>query len=102
MEPIRPSEARKEIKKALPAFVIEAVNILIVSNLDSNDHANFTYDELEEKIQELNPDKESEFNRAWLDVEDIFRDYGWKVVVDNPGYCETYKGNYTFSPKKID
>ena len=25
---------------------------------------------------------------------------GWEVVYDKPGYCETYKANYTFTKKK--
>jgi hypothetical protein len=100
MEPIRPCEARHRFNKELPAFVIEAVNNLIVANLDSNGHSGFTYKELKQKIQELNPDKEGDFNSNWLDIENIFTIYGWNVVVDNPGYCESYEGNYKFSPKK--
>lgn len=98
MEPITPAQARQQFNKNLPKFVIEAVNSLIVSKLDTNGCASFTYKELENEIKSRMPCEG--FNSKWLDIEDAFRISGWNVVADTPGYNETYAGNYKFSPKK--
>ncbi len=98
MEPITPSQARGQFNKNLPKFVIEAANFLIVSKLDSNGCASFTYKELASEIRKRMTCEE--YNQKWLDIEDALRTNGWNVVVDNPGYCESYEGHYKFSPKK--
>lgn len=98
MDPLSPAQARREFNKNLPKFVIEAANFLIVSKLDSNGCASFTYKELESEIRKRMPDEA--YNQKWLDIEDAFRISGWNVEVDNPGYCESYQGHYKFSPKK--
>lgn len=30
-------------------------------------------------------------DHGWLDLEDIYRDEGWTVEYDSPGYNETYE-----------
>lgn len=99
MKPLTPQEAQQSFNNNLPDFVIESANELIVENLDSYGGAHFTFDDLEERIKSKMTG-DTEFNHKWLDVEDVFRKFGWSVSVDKPGYCETYKGNYTFKPKK--
>jgi hypothetical protein len=37
------------------------------------------------------------FDNQWLDIEDIYREAGWKVSYDKPAYNETYKAYFTFS-----
>ncbi len=32
----------------------------------------------------------------WLDVEDVYREAGWVVEYDKPGYCESYEATFTF------
>ena len=98
MKPLTPSEAQASFNKSLPDFVIQSANELIVENLDTYGEATFTFEELERKIKSKKPD-DVRWNRKWLDIEDAFRENGWKVEVDNPGYNETYKGNFKFSPK---
>ena len=39
------------------------------------------------------------FSNHWLDVEDIYRKQGWKVVYDSPGYDESYDAYYEFRKK---
>lgn len=39
------------------------------------------------------------YGKQYLDVEDIYRKEGWKVVYDKPAYCETYEPTFTFSKK---
>jgi hypothetical protein len=31
-----------------------------------------------------------------LDIEDTYREAGWKVEYDKPAYCENYPANFTF------
>jgi hypothetical protein len=99
MKPLSPAEAQKAFNKNLPDFVIESVNELIVATLDSSGRASFTFEELEQKIKSKKPDDQP-WTRKWLDIEETFREHGWRVESDSPGYNETYKGHYKFSPKR--
>ena len=40
------------------------------------------------------------FANSWLDVEDIYRNAGWDVEYDKPGYCENYEAHFVFRKKK--
>jgi len=99
MKPLSPSEAQKAFNKNLPDFVIESANELIVENLDTNGGASFTFEALKVRIDTKKPD-DVPWNKKWLDIEDAFKAAGWKVVADSPGYNETYKGHFKFSPKR--
>lgn len=45
--------------------------------------------------------KDEIFDNHWLDIEDIYREQGWKVKYDKPGYNEeSFKPYFEFSVKK--
>ena len=50
---------------------------------------------IREKLK-LKPNDHVIFDKHWLDVEDIFRDAGWRVYYDKPGYNETYDATFEF------
>lgn len=39
------------------------------------------------------------FDNDLLDVEEAYRQKGWSVKFDKPGYCESYKAHWVFKPK---
>jgi len=39
------------------------------------------------------------FENGWLDVEPIYREVGWNVEYDKPGYNETYEASFKFTRK---
>lgn len=99
MKPLSPAAARIAFNKSLPDFVIESANELIVEHMNASGCSSFTFKELGARIKSKKPD-DVEYNDNWLDIEDAFREAGWKVEVDSPGYNETYAGHYNFSPKR--
>ena len=44
--------------------------------------------------------EETVFDKGWLEVEDFYRNVGWKVVYDKPVYNESYGAFFNFSPKQ--
>jgi len=42
------------------------------------------------------------YTENWLDIEDVYRDAGWIVKYDKPGYCEDYPASFTFTKQKGD
>lgn len=38
------------------------------------------------------------FANKWLDIEDIYREQGWRVDYDKPAYNENYQASFTFAP----
>lgn len=96
VKPITPAEAEKGTAK--PDFVIKAFNDLIAHNMH-NGQARFTQYEVIQRIaqeagfQLLVSDI---YSSGWLDVEPLYREAGWTVEYDKPGYCETYKAFFIF------
>ncbi len=96
-KPITPDEVPSLKKAALPPEVLVAVNTLIVKHYSSG-FATFTQNELLDLIVELTGESRSEvFDNRWLDVEDVYRDAGWDVDYDKPGYNETYAATFTLA-----
>lgn len=44
-------------------------------------------------------DRETIFRRGYLNVEEAYREQGWSVVYDKPGYNETYDASFEFKVK---
>lgn len=92
------------IKAALiPEFVIDSWNQIIAKNWNPNSKKSHV---LQNEIIELiltNSDREISrndiFSNHWLDIEGIYREQGWKVVFDKPGYNESYEASFEFSIK---
>jgi hypothetical protein len=53
----------------------------------------YVVDKIKKKIE---IDYREIFDMYYLDVEEIFRDAGWIVTYDKPGYNETYPATFEF------
>ena len=100
IEPIRPSD----VKKIIPDFVIEAVNQLIKEKWDGY-KAVILQDEIMDVISSDDPDNDKPsrrevFDKGWLDFETLYREKGWNVEYDKPGYNEFYNAKFIFKSKK--
>ncbi len=93
-KPITPSEVVKQ--EVIPDFVFEVFNELIQRNHRAG-RATVKQSDAEKMIKAKMG--EAEFDDRWLDVEDHYRDAGWQVEYDKPGYNETYPATYTFVKK---
>ena len=96
IKPIRP----EEITHNIPDFVIEAVNKLIKKNWNGRE-AIIKQDEIMALISSNDPndDKPSRreiYEHNWLDFENLYREAGWVVMYDKPGYNERYDAYFQF------
>ena len=97
IKPITPTEVASAKSSKIPDEVIKAFNDLIVTEWDGHS-AVIHQDEICTLVAErLKVKRQTVFANKWLDVEDIFRQAGWKVEYDKPGYNETYEATFTFS-----
>lgn len=105
VKPISPSDVVVKKKEILPDFVIEAFNEVIAKNY-SGGSSKFKQEEVITLIMSKMPQDGDISNRSfrheifenrWLDVEDIYKKAGWRVVYDKPAYNETYPPTFTFT-----
>ena len=108
IKPIRPDEVKPK-KPVIPDFVVEAFNELIQDKWDERrGRAIVKQEEAVQKIlekapqNEENPFKRSDiFENHYLDVEDLYREYGWVVKYTKQKYYETKEDHFfTFSKKE--
>lgn len=97
IKPITPDE----VKHIIPDFIIEAVNKLIKEKWNGSE-AIIEQNEIMDIVSsdsewDDRPSRMTVYNNKWLDIEDIYRDAGWNVEYDKPGYCETYNAYFKFT-----
>ena len=99
-KPISPDEVATTKLKNIPDEVIEAFNEIIAQNF-SRSCSNFKQKDVVKliMIRLVAIDRQTIFDNGWLDVEDIYREAGWKVEYDKPAYNEDYEPNFTFIKK---
>lgn len=97
VKPISPDEVVQKKKTSFPDFVLEAFNELITKNFHGNSATIKQDDVVDLIVSKSSMDRQSIFDAHYLDVEDVYRDAGWKVKYDKPAYCETYAATFTFS-----
>lgn len=101
--PISREEAlkiREKNRNNIPDLVFKIVNDLLLTKPRKNNRIIITQDEI---LNQLLGDEDcGRFNRqamldkGWLDFEDIYREVGWKVTYDKPGFNEDYKPYFIF------
>ena len=99
--PIKPEEVIGAKQKFIPDKMFESVNEMIVRTWNGS-KATFRQDDLIikylDKIGEPNnfTNRNKIFDNHLLDFEDIYREQGWYVEYDKPGYDEDYPATFTF------
>lgn len=99
-KPITPAEAQVRKIAEIPSFVFTAVNALITQKLSGNRAVIRQCDVLDEIAKHSDIPRSTIFEKHYLDFEPAYREAGWSVVYDGPGYCETYEPNWTFTVDK--
>lgn len=94
--PISPDEARRA--NPIPDAVYEAFNELIVE-CDGVVYQEEVVERILLKMPELENDR-SIYKKGWLNVEDAYREKGWDVTYDKPGYNETYRPYFRFAKRR--
>jgi hypothetical protein len=99
-KPITPGQARTKRTNSIPDEVLEAFNELIVENLRGR-FSCFRQEAVEKRIMEkLKVSNQHIYESRWLDVEEIYRNAGWEVKYDAPGYNENYPATFDFTAPK--
>lgn len=104
IKPISPNDIQL---KELPDFVLIAFNELLQNSFNKQKVITITQDKAIDKIIEVSGrsdyrstiSRQAIFDNHWLDVEDTYREAGWKVSYDKPGYCESYEAAFKFERK---
>lgn len=107
VKPITPEEAMKgRDGTEFPSEVIASFNELIKKNLKGksavikrNEVISLILSKFakNKKYAALTDHEICDHN--WLNVEFLFRNLGWKVVYDQPAYCENYEAYFEFTCK---
>lgn len=100
MPPITPDEVIKKKKEMIPDEVLEVFDEVIAENF-SNGSSMFRYSDVDKRIADrLGISVYDVYKNKYLDIEEIYIEAGWDVDCDNPGFNETYEGNWTFKCSK--
>ena len=100
VKPIKPSEVTNSKAQTIPDIVFTVFNELIAKYWNGRS-SRFGQDEVLSEITNRSKFTSRDiFDNNYLDVEDIYREQGWKVVYDKPAYCESYPATFTFMEEK--
>ena len=96
--PITPEEVRAMRIDFIPSVIFETINTMICEKFDGKSATLKQEDILLRVCNESSGLTRQEiFNKHYLDIESFYREQGWKVEYDKPGYNETYPATFTFS-----
>jgi hypothetical protein len=96
IKPIRPDEVVGAKEGVIPDIVFKVVNALIAEKF-LNGRAVVRQSDIVIGLRAAGLTTPVIFDRNYLDIEDVYRAVGWKVVYDKPAYNETYEATFTFT-----
>jgi hypothetical protein len=97
-KPIKPNELDALQTERLPDFVFDAVNALLAEKANGQNTIRLFQDEVVSAILSRCDLSQSElYDKHYLDFEPAYREAGWSVKYDKPGYNETYEPHFIFS-----
>lgn len=96
VRPVTPDEASDMKMVNIPDVVIETVNRLLAENMRLG-RAVIKQKDLVDELVSGGLDKGEIYDRGWVDFEDLYREYGWKVHYDKPGWNEDYPAFWEFT-----
>jgi hypothetical protein len=100
-KPITPEQAKEKFTKRIPDIIIDAINELIVEHYSPiKRSATVKQDEILDRISDTYS-RRTVFDNNWLDIEDIYREQGWRVRYESPSYGDSdFDAYFEFSEKK--
>lgn len=105
MKPISPIEAKGKKIETIEPEIIEATNELIIERL-SGRRAEVLQKDIVARYKVVCKRKSKRplsedvlYKKHQLDIEDVFRQAGWSVTYDKPGYNESYDASFIFKQK---
>lgn len=94
--PAKAEEVQKELIAS--SEVIAVVNLMLAKQASSRRITIFQ-SEVVSELEKRGIERATIFAEHLLDFENAYRDQGWDVTYDKPGYSESYDANWTFTKK---
>ena len=96
VKPISPDELVEKKKEEFPNIVISVVNDLIAKKWDGDEAKIYQNTIVSLIVAKSSYTRDEIFDKHLLDFEDLYREEGWDVIYDKPGYCESYEPYFVF------
>lgn len=102
IKPITPDEAYEQRLKSVHPGIIDVVNTILKREFVSHNSVIIIRqdDIIQAFLATHSSTRQEIFDNKWLDFESIYKDAGWHVLYDKPGYNESYSAYFKFSKKK--
>lgn len=97
--PVSPNELTNFQREQMPVEVIETFNEMLAENVIEG-YGTVKQKEVIDRLVTKGLERALIFQRGWLNVEEIYREAGWKVEYDKPGYNESYDAYFKFTAKR--
>lgn len=99
-KPCTPDEIGALKGALLPKEVFQSVNELLAEKYTAGSARILQNEIITRLMSKMDITRAEIFNRGLLNFEEVYRDYGWKVVYDKPDYNEDYEASFTFQRKQ--
>lgn len=98
IQPITPKEIEDNLVDIFPEAVIQAFNELIRENYKVNGETTFTLNTVKKTIKLIDPRANIDklIEKGKLDVEPLYRKYGWDVDYNSPDRDESFDEYFSF------
>jgi hypothetical protein len=102
IEPVTPQELNESIGESFPNAVITSFNDLLKEKYRGNNSITIKVNEVVNRILSLDDSltRNILFEKKYLDVETLYRKFGWSVTFNAPDRDENFDSYYVFSVKK--
>jgi len=97
---ITPKEILDNLDKIIPQVVFDAVNQILAEQYRGS-QISIKQKEIITRIQRLDKKLTDKviYDNKYMDFEKVYRESGWVVGYDKPGYNESYDAYFTFKAK---
>lgn len=90
----------EDIKSKIEADVEHVVDDLLQKRWDGRSAVLTQSEIITALMDKMGVSRQYVFNKKLLDFEQAYRDVGWHVYYDKPGYNESYEPTFTFTKKE--
>lgn len=99
---LSPQEIMELKQEMTPAVVLDTVNRLLAENLRQGGFATIKQKDIVAALEQQGLERTEIYAKHWLDFENLYREAGWEVAYDSPGFNETYDASFEFRPRKTN
>ena len=109
---ISPKQVAAKKAESFPGYVFDAFNELIAAKFTCGSATVYQKDVIALILEKANAGitdwqanegpnltRAQIFSRGYLNVEEVYREQGWKVDYDKPAYNESYEASFEFRSK---